>query len=159
MASHPVAVEVDPLLGLAACDMAEVSGIELGSAPRRLPNFHTMETRVTFVPYGPTVHPVSPALALRLVVAYLCSPLECLTGIAGASRADLNSHLHTAPFLYGFCRSMMINVDCSITGIWRLTWSPASGPTSLTCRKVWSICLCIWRRCALTICFFNSLAS
>ena len=74
MASHPVAVEVDPLLGLTVCDIAEVSGIELGSAPRRLPNFHTMETRVTFVPYGSMVHPVSPALALRLVVALSLLP-------------------------------------------------------------------------------------
>lgn len=48
-------VEVDALLGVTRCAMAEVCGVELGVAPLRPPNFHTVERQVKFVPYGEQV--------------------------------------------------------------------------------------------------------
>ena len=51
----PVGVEVDTLLGITRCAMAEVCGVELGVAPLRPPNFHTVERQVKFVPYGEQV--------------------------------------------------------------------------------------------------------
>ena len=47
-----MAVAVDGVLGVTTCPMAEVSGVELGVAPLRPPNFHTVERQVKFVPYG-----------------------------------------------------------------------------------------------------------
>lgn len=47
-----MAVEVDAVLGVTTCPMAEVSGVDLGVAPLRPPNFHTVERQVKFVPYG-----------------------------------------------------------------------------------------------------------
>ncbi|EIE19942.1 hypothetical protein COCSUDRAFT_58179 [Coccomyxa subellipsoidea C-169] len=44
-----LAVEVDSVLGLTTCAMADISGVELGVAPLRPPNFHTVERQARFV--------------------------------------------------------------------------------------------------------------
>lgn len=48
------------MLGLTTCEMAEISGVELGVAPLRPPNFHTVERQVKFVPYGLQASPSIP---------------------------------------------------------------------------------------------------
>ena len=53
-------VEVDTLLGVTKCAMAEVCGVELGVAPLRPPNFHTVERQVKYVPYGEQVGSLLP---------------------------------------------------------------------------------------------------
>ena len=45
------------MLGLTTCAMADISGVELGVAPLRSPNFHTVERQVEFVPYGVQASP------------------------------------------------------------------------------------------------------
>ncbi|KAK9916399.1 hypothetical protein WJX75_002178 [Coccomyxa subellipsoidea] len=89
-----VAVEVDSVLGLTTCEMAEISGVELGVAPLRPPNFHTVERQVKFVPYGIQVSEDTERLAYyRKLEGFLAATVRPHLVAMQTSEEGLPDHL------------------------------------------------------------------